>query len=518
MCSITRVATALAAAAWSTSIAEAQTGRTVSVLAPPQVGQSATFEMYYPITASGRFTIFLLSTHTPLVQQIPIPGFTSSGSMRIDPTTILHHFVTTLDHTGMTSIEVPIPNAPSAAGFPLDTQTIDGNLAIGELAWSDNDVESVVLPAAPSVDLVIFAGQSNADGREVIASLPGETETFYDTDRPNLRIYYKPAQRTNATVTAGSFADDGAWWSLSDVHDAGNAKTHQVIGFAGSSVATQTAARFGPELAFGHQYREHYDTNREVRILKAAVGGSSINNEWDVANAGPDSLWVFFKKYIYNPAVAQINAEGKSVGRIFFIWMQGQADAASSSQANDYSNQLGLLYDRVDNELTAGTGVTIIDIGIPSATSGTSHGGTVEAAKSAIAASRSNVHYFSADGSDIYPEYGIRTGDALHFSGAGYDEMMADLVGWFIANDVPFLLTAPAISGPATTGATLTTTDGTWRNGTTFTYQWKRDGIDRSGATSPTFVITGSGSYTCEVTPVEPGAYPATSNTIHVSS
>ncbi len=515
---IFQIATTLAAGVLATSIAVAQTGRTVSVLAPPQVGQSATFEMHYPIAASGRINFFLLTPHTPLVQQIPIPGFTSSGSLRIDPTAILGNFVTILDNTGVTSVAVPIPNVPSAAGFALDTQTLDADFTIGDLAWSDNDVESVVVPAALSVDLVIFAGQSNADGREVIANLPSATEIFYNMGRGNLNIYYKPAQRTSATVTAESFADNGAWWTLSDVHNAGNAETHQVIGFAGSNVATQTAALFGPELAFGQKYFEHYGANIEVRILKAAVGNSSINNEWDTENAGPGSLWSYFTTYIYNPAVADIVAEGKSVGRIFFIWIQGQADAASSGQANDYENQLGYLYNRVDNELTAGTGVTIIDIGIPFATSGTSNGGVVEAAKAAVAASRSNVHYFPADGSSIYPEYGVRTGDTIHFSGAGYDDMMEDVVGWFIANDLPFLISAPAISGTAAIGETLTTTDGTWRNGTTFTYRWKRNGSKISGATSSTFVITDPGNHKCEITPVQPGAYPATSNTIIVTS
>ena len=84
---IFQFATHCAAGVLATSIAVAQTGRTVSVLAPLQVGQTATFEMNYPIAASGRINFFVLSAQTPVVQQFPIPGYTVSGSMGSRPST-----------------------------------------------------------------------------------------------------------------------------------------------------------------------------------------------------------------------------------------------------------------------------------------------------------------------------------------------------------------------------------------------------------------------------------------------
>lgn len=157
-----------AASIIASGMALAQTGRSVSALVPPQLGQPATFEMHHPVTASGRVNIFMLTTHTPAVQQIQIPGFTSSGSMRIDPTGILDSFVTILDNTGVTSLTVAIPNVPAASGYEIDTQTIDADFAVGDLAWSDNDVESVVAPttlswattleAFPNAAVVIDAG------------------------------------------------------------------------------------------------------------------------------------------------------------------------------------------------------------------------------------------------------------------------------------------------------------------------------------------------------------------------
>ena len=56
---------------------------------------------------------------------------------------------------------------------------------------------------------------------------------------------------------------------------------------------------------------------------------------------------------------------------------------------------------------------------------------------------------------------------------------------------LPFNSTSPAVSGTAELGQTLSTTDGTWVGvpTITFTYQWRRDGIDISGANSSTYTL-----------------------------
>lgn len=56
---------------------------------------------------------------------------------------------------------------------------------------------------------------------------------------------------------------------------------------------------------------------------------------------------------------------------------------------------------------------------------------------------------------------------------------------------VPFNTAAPVISGtPGVIGSMLTTTNGTWGGvqPITFTYQWKRDGVNIGGATNSTYV------------------------------
>ena len=72
--------------------------------------------------------------------------------------------------------------------------------------------------------------------------------------------------------------------------------------------------------------------------------------------------------------------------------------------------------------------------------------------------------------------------------------------------------TLPVISGITLTGATLTTTNGTW-NGTaanTYTYQWTNNGVNISGATSNSYVISG-GDFGAMISVVVTATNPVTS-------
>lgn len=58
------------------------------------------------------------------------------------------------------------------------------------------------------------------------------------------------------------------------------------------------------------------------------------------------------------------------------------------------------------------------------------------------------------------------------------------------APTAPVNTVLPAISGATTVGSTLTTTNGTWTGtGISYTYQWKRNGTNISGATASTYVL-----------------------------
>lgn len=80
---------------------------------------------------------------------------------------------------------------------------------------------------------------------------------------------------------------------------------------------------------------------------------------------------------------------------------------------------------------------------------------------------------------------------------------------WQIAYpEYPLNITAPTISGSSSVGSSLSTTNGTWNsddayNPSSYSYQWKRNSSDISGATSSSYTTTSSDSgtsITCQVT------------------
>lgn len=87
---------------------------------------------------------------------------------------------------------------------------------------------------------------------------------------------------------------------------------------------------------------------------------------------------------------------------------------------------------------------------------------------------------------------------------------------------VPVNSVLPAVTGTGTVGQTLSCSTGTWSNSPTgYTYQWRRDGVDISGATSSTYVLVSADAgtaCTCRVVASNAGgSTPAVSNSISVA-
>jgi hypothetical protein len=84
---------------------------------------------------------------------------------------------------------------------------------------------------------------------------------------------------------------------------------------------------------------------------------------------------------------------------------------------------------------------------------------------------------------------------------------------------LPVNSVAPALSGTPEVGETITTTNGTWTNSPTFTYQWFLNGVAITGATSGTYVTDAEGSLTCQVTATNAvGSNVAISNALTITN
>lgn len=75
----------------------------------------------------------------------------------------------------------------------------------------------------------------------------------------------------------------------------------------------------------------------------------------------------------------------------------------------------------------------------------------------------------------------------------GSDKELQEFDSFFTGRggDAPILVSSPVVTGIGVVGQTLTTTNGTWA-GTlpiTYTYQWIRNFVPISGATSQTYVL-----------------------------
>jgi hypothetical protein len=140
-----------------------------------------------------------------------------------------------------------------------------------------------------------------------------------------------------------------------------------------------------------------------------------------------------------------------------------------------------------------------------------------------------------ASGVNVYRSngeiFGGTTPDYTHLSNEAGRLIGVEMASFFkqtypnnniiVPTTLPVNTVAPVISGSGFITDTLSATLGTWTGGQiTYSYQWKRNGINISGATNSTYIITSSDfetSITCSVTATNlSGAVNASSNTISI--
>ena len=269
-----------------------------------------------------------------------------------------------------------------------------------------------------NIPVVVILGQSNADGGAFNVDFSESINTFYSSNHPNLKIYYKPAVRNNnngISIDLSSLVDDGEWWELTNGHDATNKKTLQSIGLPASTVAFQSTQTHGPESAMGKWWEENYP-GEELRIIKFGVGATSLQDNW-LPNGG---LYDTFMQYVYEPAIADIIAEGNTVDLIGVYWNQGETDTTDERAPNYETNLQTLISNfRSDSGIVDARFV----VSQLNAFTNTANWNTVKTAQANVAATDNNVDLIITDGSGIEAAYNTNPSDGIHFSSSGQTQL-----------------------------------------------------------------------------------------------
>ena len=255
-------------------------------------------------------------------------------------------------------------------------------------------------------------------------------------------------------------------------------------------------------------------------------------------NQGFHTDGVSYLNYRYNPTNDGVNVSQNSMTVGMYEWAVSSSNAGLLIGSDDASNDVVLTANFGGNAFLAlnddSTGFT------PSITYKTGlYVGIRDGATS--------LRFYDADGTeylDADPSTGLNSVDfaALKYGASSFSstDVRAGLffVGSEMVSEVSQLYTAvgdyysslnellkpsntvaPVISGTAERGETLTTTNGTWDNSpTAYSYQWQRDDINISGATSSTYVLVADDdntNITCVVSATNNyGTRTATSNTL----
>ena len=124
------------------AMSQGPTGRTMVLMAPAILGQTATFAMNYPVSATGNFYAFLWSAppHTGSTP-VTVPGFTVHGVALINPSNFVPAYSGLLGSSGTVIHTLPVPAASGFLGYSWDLQSLDLQIASSDMYLADNELQ-----------------------------------------------------------------------------------------------------------------------------------------------------------------------------------------------------------------------------------------------------------------------------------------------------------------------------------------------------------------------------------------
>ena len=197
---------------------------------------------------------------------------------------------------------------------------------------------------AQTIDVYIFAGQSNMDGRGQVNDLSAAQLASLEND--TMISFLNPgSERERAMPTSNP----------NDLDAGTNGFTALVPGgfsVDGTSARVLTPS-FGPELSFGASIAEATGSNNQIAIIKVSRGGTNLRDDWradTTVDDGPDEPIGFLYRALLEEVtarLAELEADGGTPIVRGFVWHQGESD---SNQVSGYAGRFADLVEGVRAE------------------------------------------------------------------------------------------------------------------------------------------------------------------------
>jgi hypothetical protein len=225
-----------------------------------------------------------------------------------------------------------IPNKPTEVASlakPLAPNEIDSDISplapdevqTGATPANPDQVEGIAKPVAPDqvqaqinyVDMYIVAGQSNAHGHSEIADLTGT-----QVDDINIGFYTSWHHNTSDATDTQYYSDYVTSMELG--------KTR-----GDSNESTLDSNYFGVEWGFAKRLEYSNTNNKEIGIMKYAVGASTIDDnatltDWDLQKT--TEAWQGLKNAIAD-SITELASQGKTPVWKGFLWYQGESNGGT---------------------------------------------------------------------------------------------------------------------------------------------------------------------------------------------
>jgi hypothetical protein len=285
-----------------------------------------------------------------------------------------------------TKANLPL-NASAGTNALVTDGTIGGTPTMSYFyngVWYRTFDNSVIIDK--TLDLYIFAGQSNMDGQ---ASTTGVSTV----DRTDTLFYLETASSSSSVI-------DETWGGLT-------------LG----TTSNQAVNLFGPEIGFRDRAKQlptHYP--QPIAILKFTRGATDLARDWNTTHSN-NYMFDKFKEAL-DDGRNKLTSTGHSYNIKGLVWLQGEGDTLNSTDANNYQTNLTNFISAIRTHLVE-PNLPVAICSIDRASEAT-NSLTVRTAQQSVANSDINTYYVptenysrKADGVHLDTQGMLDTGEAV---------------------------------------------------------------------------------------------------------